>query len=226
MATGHRARVRKRMKNEDVDDMPEYVILEALLTGTIKRADTCETARSMIEKFGSMARVIDASETELANAHGVGPATAEFVKLLPKIYRKYRQSKWGNNVVFSDCKYTGDFLIDKFIGYNIEVVYVLCMDSNRRMICCTKAHEGSINAVQISIRNIIDIALRANAARVVIAHNHISGNALPSKEDLETTRKLFSALSMVGVIMDDHVIVADEDYISLAQSNFFNEISG
>lgn len=221
MAEGHRARLRQRFIHEDIDEIPEYVVLEMILTGVVKRQDTCQIARDLIQTFGSLAKVIDAPSEELLKLDGIGESIVTYLKLLPQFYRKYRLSKWSNNLIFTDSNGAGDYLADKFIGHKTEVIFVLCMDSNCRVLCCKKASEGNINAVQVNIRNIVDITLKYNASRAIIAHNHISGNALPSSDDLATTTKIRDALQLVGVHLDDHIIVADDDYVSLAQSGFF-----
>ncbi len=224
MAAGHRERLRKRFMSEEIDDIPEYIVLEMMLTGVVKRRDTCEVARELIATFGSLAKVMDAPEAELLKIDGMGQSMITHIKLIPKFYRKYRLSKWENKLVFHDLAHAGDYLLDKFIGFDKEVLFILCMDSNCRVLASRKVFEGNINAVHISVRQIVDTALQFNASRAIIAHNHLSGNALPSNEDLATTRKIRDALEMVGVRLDDHIIVADDDYVSLAQSGFFAKI--
>ena len=224
MAAGHRERLRKRFMVEDIDNIPEYIVLEMLLTGGVRRRDTSELARELIAAFGSLAKVIDAPEAELLKIPGMGQSMVTHIKLIPKFYRKYRLSKWENRLVFHDLAHAGDYLVDKVIGFDHEVLVVLCMDSNCRVLATQKVFEGNINAVHVSMRQIVDTALHYNASRVIIAHNHLSGNALPSNEDLVTTRKVRDALEMVGVRLDDHIIIADDDYVSLSQSGFFAQI--
>ena len=79
---------------------------------------------------------------------------------------------------------------------------------------------GSITVASISVRKIVQTALNQNAASVVLAHNHPSGYALPSQEDLDTTRTLQTALQSVGIVLADHIIVADDDYVSLADDGY------
>jgi DNA repair protein RadC len=221
MAEGHRSRLRKRFAEEDIDNMPEHVVLEMMLHGVIARQDTSAIARRLLEEFGNLAQVIDAPIQDLMKVKGMGEISALHLKLIPKFYRRYQLSKWDKNIICNDANIAGDFLVHKLIGYTNEVVVVLCLDSNCKLLNCKTAFEGSINTVHISIRKIVEIALSSNASRVIISHNHLSGNALPSSDDLETTRRIHSALNYVGVTLDDHIIVADDDFVSLAQSGFF-----
>ena len=96
------------------------------------------------------------------------------------------------------------------------------MDVNCRMLQCVKVFEGNVNAVEVSVRKVVEVALKFNSSRVIIAHNHLGGNALPSAGDISTTQKLYEVLASSGVVLDDHIIVADDDFVSLAQSGYVN----
>ena len=77
-----------------------------------------------------------------------------------------------------------------------------------------------MNAASISVRKVVEAALSANATSVVLAHNHPSGVALPSADDVQTTRRIAAALSAVEVKLIDHIVVAEGDFISMAQSGY------
>jgi DNA repair protein RadC len=89
------------------------------------------------------------------------------------------------------------------------------------MLSCRLVGEGSVNSAAVPIRRIVEMALDAGATSVVLAHNHPSGIALPSGEDVQTTRRLAMALNAVEIALVDHIIVADEDYVSLVQSGMY-----
>ncbi len=223
MAEGHRGRLRKRFLEENIDTIPDYIVLEMMLHGVISRCDTCELARTLIREFGGLPQVIDAPMHELLKIRGMGERAAMHLKLIPQYYRKYSTLKWGNSLVFNDAETVGKYMLDKLIGYENEILLAACMDTNCKLLACKPVFEGTINAVNISIRKVVEFALQFNSARVIIAHNHLSGNALPSADDLETTRQLHTALNYVGIRLDDHIIVAGDDFISLAQSGFFKK---
>lgn len=215
--------MRKRFLEENIDTIPDYIVLEMMLHGVISRCDTCELARTLIREFGGLPQVIDAPMHELLKIRGMGERAAMHLKLIPQYYRKYSTLKWGNSLVFNDAETVGKYMLDKLIGYENEILLAACMDTNCKLLACKPVFEGTINAVNISIRKIVEFALQFNSARVIIAHNHLSGNALPSADDLETTRQLHTALNYVGIRLDDHIIVAGDDFISLAQSGFFKK---
>ena len=221
MAEGHRARMRARFANEDIDQIPEHNVLEMMLYGVITRQDTSAVARCLLDEFGSIASVIDAPLHALCKIKGMGEKSALYLKLIPKFFRRYQLSKWDKTSLFNDAAVAGRYLLDKFIGHTNETVLVMCLDSAGKLLGCVPAFEGSINIVHISIRKIVETALKFNSARLIIAHNHPCGNALPSTDDLETTRRVRDALRYVGVTLDDYIIIAEDDFISLAQSGFF-----
>ena len=88
------------------------------------------------------------------------------------------------------------------------------------MLDCKEVGEGSVNSASISIRKIVEIALSTNATTVILAHNHPSGVAVPSAEDIQTTRRVAAALSTVEVHLADHIVVAEGDYVSMVQSGY------
>ena len=113
-----------------------------------------------------------------------------------------------------------------FKGRKNETVFLLCLDANCKVLCCKEVGEGSVNSAGLSIRKIVETALAANATSVVLAHNHSSGIAIPSTDDKQTPRQLAVALRAVDIHLVDHVVVADDDYVSMVQSGYrFDDVS-
>jgi DNA repair protein RadC len=98
---------------------------------------------------------------------------------------------------------------------------LLCLDAKGKVICCRMVGEGGINSAGVPIRRIVEISLAAKATSVVLAHNHPSGIALPSPEDVSTTQRVATALDAVDVVLADHLVIADDDFTSLAQSGYY-----
>ncbi len=225
MAEGHRGRMRDRFYAENIDTIPEHIVLEKILHGVISRGDTAQAARDLMKEFGTLAGVIDAPIYELRKIRGIGQAAASFIKLIPLFYRKYRESDWAGTVIFKNADDAAQYLTDRFIGYKEEVVIAMCLDAGGKLLSCKALFEGSINSVDISIRKIMDFAIASNAARVIIAHNHLHGGTSPSDADRESTRTIYNALSFAGIHLDDHIIVCDDDYESMAQGGHVPNIT-
>ena len=111
-------------------------------------------------------------------------------------------------------------MVPRFFGRTRETVFLLCLDAKCKVLCCKEVGEGSVNAASISVRKIVETALATNATTVILAHNHPSGVALPSAEDVQTTRRVAAALNAVEVHLADHIVVAEGDYVSMVQSGY------
>ena len=98
---------------------------------------------------------------------------------------------------------------------------MLCLDAKCKVICCKKIGEGSVNSANIPIRRIVEMAIGVNATTVVLAHNHPSGLAIPSADDVQTTHKIAKALETVEIILADHIVVSKDDFVSIVQSQYY-----
>lgn len=219
---GHRERLRNRFLKEGLDNFEDINALELLLFYCIPRKDTNELAHRLLDHFGSFHQVIDATPEELAGVPGVGSGVATFLPLLSATFRYYRVSQANKVKLFDTLEKCGDFLVNYFHGKKHETVVLLCLDAKCKKIACRELGEGSVNTATISPRRVVEIALGTNATSVILAHNHPSGIALPSGDDVRTTNQIGKSLRAVGIILSDHIVVADEDYVSMAQSGLYN----
>lgn len=215
----HRKRMRQKFLKEGLETFPDHEKLEFLLFNVISRKNTNDVGHKLLDTFGSFSSVLDAPIDTLMKVDGVGEAAAVMLKLIPEVCRYYLEDKQDYKSKVVNPKMIGDFFLSKFIGRMNETVILMLLDSKSKMLYCGVVSEGSVNSADIYIRKIIEMAMRYNASQAIIAHNHPSGVALPSKQDLTTTAAVSKSLEMVGVRLIDHVIVADNDYVSLAQSN-------
>lgn len=219
---GHRQRLKERFVEQGMDNFTQIQALEMLLFYCIPRQDTNELAHRLIDRFGSFAQVLDADLDELRSVKGIGESAALFLKMLPAAARYYQVDKASLEgkplLTIEDC---GAYMLPYFIGRPNETVYLLCLDAKGKVICCRMVGEGGINSTGVPIRRIVEFSLAAKATSVVLAHNHPSGIALPSSEDVSTTRRVATALEAVDVILVDHLVVADDDFTSMVHSGFY-----
>ncbi len=217
---GHRQRLKNRFRLSGLDNFTDVQVLELALFYCIPRKDTNELAHDLLNYFGSLSQVLEASVEELQKVPGIGENTAIFLTMLPQIGRYYLVDRSQREVILPTIQKCGDYLVHYFFGKPVETVYLLCLDAKCKVLCCREVAQGSVNSAGISVRKIVETALGANATTVVLAHNHPSGLALPSPEDIQTTRRVAAALSAVEVHLADHIVVADEDYVSMVQSGY------
>ena len=213
---GHRERMRKQLKTSGMDSLSDVQVLEVALYYAIARRDTNELAHRLLARFGSLSGVLEAPRAELLRIEGMGESAADLLGLFVQMERRHMMDRAGVTTILDTTYKCAHFLLPRFLGEQEEVVYLLCLDAKCKVLDCSLVHRGAVNVTAISVRKIVRAALEHNATSVVVAHNHPSGLALPSHEDRETTATLKTALDAVGVALVDHVIVADGDFVSLA----------
>ena len=213
---GHRERMRRQMKTSGMDSLSDVQVLEVALYYAIARRDTNEIAHALLRRFGSLSGVLEAPRAELLKIDGVGESAADLLLLFIQMERRHLMDRAGRETILDTTYKCAQYLMPRFIGEQEEVVYLLCLDAKCKALDCSLIHRGAVNLTAISVRKIVKAALDHNATSVVVAHNHPSGLALPSREDRATTLALKAALDAVDVVLVDHVIVADEDFVSLA----------
>lgn len=219
--TGHRQRLRKRFMDEGLDNFNEINALELLLFYCVPRKDTNELAHRLIQYFGSYAAVLNAPYNELKNVDGVSDQVATYLTLQRAAARYYMVSSTTGGTVVRNTEDYGKIMLPYFIGRSNETVYLLCLDAKCKVLCCREVSEGSVNAANISVRKIMDVVLSCNATSAILAHNHPGGVAVPSTEDIQTTRRVEKVLDAVDVFLVDHLVIADNDYVSMRQSGYF-----
>ena len=218
----HRRRVKNRFLCEGLDCFDELHALELLLFFAIPQGDVNPLAHKLLDHFGNLHQVLKAPPEQLMAVKGVGEHTAILLGLVKGLSQKYLIDYDEKHIQLLTLESCGKYLMDRFVGKRDEVVMLLCLDAKRAPLACRIVSEGSVNTAEISIRKVVEAALAVNATSVVLAHNHPSGIALPSMEDIVTTRRMAMALDAVGITLDDHVVVADRDYVSLVQSGYYN----
>ena len=217
----HRERLRERFLKFGLDTFDDHNAIELLLLFAIPRKDMNEVAHHLLNRFGTLAAVFDAPFSELIAVPGIGPISACFLKLIPQICRRYLISRSGFDVILNTSQKAGDYLVSHFYAERDEVVYMVCLDAKCKVLNCQLLFRGGVNSTSVSIRKIVENALVYNSTSAIIAHNHTSGIAIPSKEAEATTRKIYEALNAVGIELADHIVVADEDFVSMYDSGFF-----
>ena len=218
----HRKRLKNRFRNEGLDHFDELYVLELLLFFGIPQGDTNPLAHRLLDRFGSLVQVLEAPREALEKVPGVGEHVSPLLSLTREISRYYMVNRASLCAVLKTTEDCGDYLMPRFIGRRDETVFLLCLDSKCEVICCKEVGSGSVNAASVSTRKIVETALAANATSVVLAHNHPSGFAYPSPEDVMTTKRVAVALDAAGILLADHILVANDDYVSIADSGLYD----
>lgn len=217
MHEGHRKRIRKKFLLNGTDSLEDHEILELALFYAIPRKNTNEISHALLEKFGSIPSIFDAPVNMLKEVSGMGESSAVFIKLISGLSRLYMERKHFSKENGLNLSQLSDKLMLKFIGRTEEAVAVILLDAKGKVIYDGIVNKGTVNAVDLYARKIIELIVLYNASSVLLAHNHPSGVAVPSMQDIDSTGRLNKIFSGMSVNFLDHIIVADNDYVSLRE---------
>lgn len=217
---GHRKRMKERFMKSGLDDFAPHNVLEFLLFYSIPRGDTNPIAHRLIDAFGSLSGVFDATPEELMKVSGVGESTAILISMIPQMARKYLEDKADAVNVVGGCGDIGAYFLPKFVGRTNEALMMVSIDNKNKVISCSVVAEGTVDSAKVSRRKVMEEAMKVKATRVILAHNHPRGVAVPSAEDVAMTREIGRLFAQVGIELVDHIIIADDDYVSMAASGF------
>ena len=221
---GHREKMRRRFLSGGLEQFADHEALELLLYYAIPRRDTNPIAHALIDRYGSLSAVLAAPVEDLQKVEGIGESAAILLKLVPRLCAKARLADADRQeLILNTASRAGAYLLERFYGEQNEVIYQLCLDRKGKLLACKKLGEGSIASAALDVRKLVENAILHSASSVVLAHNHPSGIASPSHEDYTATDRARNALETIGVALADHIIVADGDFVSLAESGYLEK---
>jgi DNA repair protein RadC len=215
---GHRERLRDCFRKDGLAGFDAIRSLELLLQYAIPRRDVNPIAHALLERFGSLQEVFDASEQELLQVEGVGPTAAVLIRLIPQLARKSAVDRAASMRAILSTADARDYLMPHFLYERNELAMLLCLDSQKRVIKCEELSRGVVNSVNIDVRRVLEIALKQRSCSLILAHNHPDGPAANSREDDAVTRQVLLALRTVGIQLQDHLIFARDGVFSYRDS--------
>lgn len=213
---GHRQKLKNQFYEAGLDHMPDHVVLEMLLFFGIPYKDTNPIAHELINSFGSFAGVLRADLDDLKNIKGMTENAACLIKMMLPVFNRYSESLASKTPKLQSPKEIVDYIRQKFNGTYNEIVYALCFDSEHDLISVREIGSGDVSQAFISFRRIAQVALETKTRDIVLVHNHPYSIALPSAEDVETTKRVHDFLLQLKVKLSDHIIIAEQGFCSMA----------
>jgi len=211
---GHRQRLREKFDSADCDALPDYELLELVLTYAIPRRDVKPLAKELLARYHSFPGVLDAAPEELATIQGLGRNTATLLKLIRVANVRYLARKMETLTLLNSPEHFAAYARTRLGDKNYEVSLIFYLNNQNRLMYCESAGTGSTDAVSVFPSEVARRALLCGAAAVVICHNHPGGHCGPSPEDDSITHSVTQALAPLGIKMLDHVIVTRSGYYS------------
>jgi DNA repair protein RadC len=217
--TGHRQRIRHRVRTEGLDNFHDYQVLEYALSFVIPYKDVNPLAHELINKFGSLGGVLEANEEDLMVVDGMGEVSSQFLTSILKIYAYYEKEKSKQITILNNPQVSVEFVRSFLKGKLLEELYAVCLTAKSKVVKVERIAKGSSAEANINIRNITDMVSRNKVSNIIIAHNHPSGIAEPSLEDDKFTKALVTTLAINDCHLIDHIIIGEgEEYFSYRSS--------
>lgn len=221
---GHRNRMRQRIEKDGIESLQEHEILEYLLYAVVPRKDTNELAHKIIEICGNLNGVFDQSIERLQKIEGVTYNMAIFLSSMSGIIRRYLLLE-ESGINISNVQECVKIMRPIFETLKYEEMHMLLGNSKGKYLKRVLVAKGNASEVHCNVRDLVDIALRNNASRVVIIHNHPSNRPQASFADDLLTEKIFMAFNMIGIKFQDHIIVTKDSYFSYSENGVLTDMS-
>lgn len=212
---GHRERIREKFAAAGLDSFLDHEILELLLTYAVPRRDTKPLARALLKKFGTLAAVFDADENQLTQVDGIGTGAARFLRLIRAVFKKYSLDEVKETVSIRTPQQVLEYCKASLAGKKEECLEIIYLSVRNTVMSTQVVASGLIDRVAVSPRKIVECALAAKASAIILVHNHPSGDATPSQEDISLTQDVIQAAALFGILVHDHIIVGKGSHYSL-----------
>jgi len=220
---GHRKRLREKFIKGGLAGFHDYEIVELLLSLGTPRRDCKQPAKEATKRFKTLRGVLEAPSEELQQIDGIGPHNAFGIRLVQEVAREFLKEKIIDKPIYKSSQEVFDYLYHSMRDLKKEVFKVLHLNSQNQVIDTADLFEGTVNSSAISPRQVMESALKQNAASLIFVHNHPSGNPEPSAGDKEITRDLIYAGRIMQIKVLDHIIIGDNRYFSFAGEGLIEE---
>lgn len=220
-------RPRERLVELGADALSHAELIAILLRTGLKGANAVEMGRQLLQQFGTLQALAQASAEDLQCVRGIGRDKAVTLMAAFALARKMAEELQRESPVLDNPENVVRLLREKNLVKKVETLQVLLLNTRRRLIRVAEITDGTLDTILVHPREVFKTAIAANAAAVVLAHNHPSGDPTPSEADIKVTRDLIRAGQLLKIDVLDHVIIGratpdrPKDYASLRELGYF-----
>lgn len=211
-------RPREKLLSKGEQSLTDAELIAILIKSGTRGKTALDIARELLSEYGNIKKLLSAPSRMLINKPGMGQAKHASLKAAIELGRRYLNEPLPINTILNSSRKTQQFLAQHLREYSNEVFACLFMDNHLRLIKFEELFFGTINETNIYPREIVRRGLLHNAAKIILAHNHPSGNPAPSTADKEVTLLIKQALNLVDIEVVDHIVIGNPDNFSFAEA--------
>lgn len=213
--SGHRQRLRQRFNQYGEHVLADYELLELLLFRSVPRSDTKPLAKALLARFGSFSGVFGAESKLLQEVTGCGPAVAADLKLIAASAKRLGRSEILGQDILDSWNKVVTYCMTAMAYETREQFRILFLDKKNRLIADEIQQIGTVDHTPVYPREVIKRALELSATALILCHNHPSGDATPSRTDVDMTKVIISIASPLGITVHDHIIIGKGGHSSM-----------
>ena len=210
-------RPREKLLARGAAALSDAELLAIFLRTGVSGKTAVDLARELLGDFGGLRALFEADQQTFCARHGLGDAKYTLLQAMLEMTRRHLQEQLQREDLLENPAATRRYLASRMRHLPHEIFACLFLDNRHRIIIFEELFRGTIDGASVHPREVVRRALHHNAAAVILAHNHPSGVAEPSRADIQLTRRLSDALALVDVRILDHVVVGDGDGVSFAE---------
>jgi len=211
---GHRQRLRERFLATGGDGMPDYELLELVLSIAIPRTDVKPLAKTLLKEFKTFSAVITADPAVLQRVKGMGAVSAAALKIVQAAAVRLAQGQAMEREIIGSWDRLVDYCMTAMAHEKVEQTRVLFLDPRNRLIADERQNRGTVNHTPLYPREVVRRALELGATAIILVHNHPSGDPEPSRADIDMTKEVQEAAGKLGIALHDHLVIGRDRHAS------------
>ncbi|HEY1844772.1 MAG TPA: DNA repair protein RadC [Buttiauxella sp.] len=208
---------REKLLKYGVSSLSDVELLALFLRTGLRDVNVLTLANGLLQKFGSLSRLLSADYAQFKDIKGIGEAKYTQLNAIAELARRYYSSRGVEELSLKSPDSVREFIQSQLTTEEREIFMVIFIDNQHQIIKYCPMFSGTLNHVEVHPREIVREAMKSNAAAVILAHNHPSGRAEPSKADRAITERIVKACLFMEIRVLDHLVIGRGEYVSFAE---------